>query len=149
MVQPPPPQIPSNTQSQMNQSTTPHSSTSSQSQQQNQQSQQQTQEQNYYQSSTDSQISDPQLGSPLGEYFSLISLKTLFTDQFSQLSVTTQVQHQQNGYSTTINNSQVQTQTFSQPCVGPQATWTGSNTLIYTQSMQPPDPRTINAPYCK
>lgn len=30
-----------------------------------------------------------------------------------------------------------------------QGTWTGNNTLTYTQSMQPPDPRTHHPGYCK
>jgi len=36
-----------------------------------------------------------------------------------------------------------------QPFTGAQGTWTGNNTLTYTQSMQPPDPRSHHPGYCK
>lgn len=32
---------------------------------------------------------------------------------------------------------------------GSAGTWTGPNTLTYTQSMQPPDPRSLPTAYCK
>lgn len=32
---------------------------------------------------------------------------------------------------------------------GTSGTWTGPNTLTYTQSMQPPDPRSLTSAYCK
>lgn len=62
---------------------------------------------------------------------------------------------QQNGYVTVSNNQpnqlqQQQQQTYSQPPNGSaQGTWKGSNTLTYTQSMQPPDPRSQHSAYCK
>lgn len=67
---------------------------------------------------------------------------------------------QQNGYATNnatpgnvTGNGQLQGYTPQQqqlPNNGGQGTWTGPNTLTYTQTMQPPDPRTSshNA-YCK
>lgn len=36
-----------------------------------------------------------------------------------------------------------------QAYTGAQGTWKGSNTLTYTQSMQPPDNRNHCTPYCK
>ena len=101
---------------------------------------QQTQEQNYFTSTTDTQINDSQ--------------------QNASVAATSPVQMSQNGYAVSINNSNVQqTQSFNtqqqqQQCIGGQAAWTarGSNTLTYTQSMQPPDhpsSRAINQTYCK
>ena len=72
----------------------------------------------------------------------------------ASISVTSPVQMPQNGYSTSINNSNAQTtQSFvQQQCIGgvQAAAWTarGSNTLTYTQSMQPPDTRAVNQNYC-
>lgn len=40
-------------------------------------------------------------------------------------------------------------QVVSGGTVGAGGTWTGSSTLTYTQSMQPPDPRTHSTGYCK
>lgn len=98
--------------------------------------QQQTQEQNYFTSSNDTQINDSQ--------------------QNSSVAAASPVQMPQNGYAVSINNTNVQqTQSFTQQqCIGGQAAWTarGSNTLTYTQSMQPPDhpsSRAINQTYCK
>lgn len=59
---------------------------------------------------------------------------------------------QQNGYVAVTNNQAnlLQQQTYAQPPNGSaQGTWKGSNTLTYTQSMQPPDPRTQHSAYCK
>lgn len=68
---------------------------------------------------------------------------------------------QQNGYGTTATSANAtgngQIQSYSQqqqqqqqpPHNGGQGTWTGSNTLTYTQSMQPPDSRTSHNAYCK
>lgn len=39
--------------------------------------------------------------------------------------------------------------TMGQTFTGAGGTWTGSNTLTYTQSMQPPDNRNHHATYCK
>lgn len=67
----------------------------------------------------------------------------------------TSPQMPQNGYAANINNSNVQsTQSFTQQqCIGgaQAAAWTarGSNTLTYTQSMQPPDARAMNQNYCE
>lgn len=59
---------------------------------------------------------------------------------------------QQNGYVSTTNTSHqmIPPQTYSSPPGGgggAQGTWTGSNTLTYTQSMQPPDPRAHHLTY--
>jgi mothers against decapentaplegic homolog 4 len=58
---------------------------------------------------------------------------------------------QQNGYATVANNqpNQIQQQQNYTPNGGVQGTWKGSNTLTYTQSMQPPDPRSQHNNYCK
>lgn len=62
---------------------------------------------------------------------------------------------QQNGFGTSPQpNSNTQVTPPSQPVssIGQQftgATWTGSNTLTYTQSMQPPDNRSHHTAYCK
>ncbi|XP_031336029.1 mothers against decapentaplegic homolog 4-like isoform X2 [Photinus pyralis] len=64
----------------------------------------------------------------------------------------------QNGFSNTAgnniassNNSQVAatqpTASIGQSYTGAQGMWTGSNTLTYTQSMQPPDNRSHSSPY--
>lgn len=71
------------------------------------------------------------------------------------ISASSPVQMPQNGYTASINSSNVQsTQSFTQQqCIGgaQAAAWTarGSNTLTYTQSMQPPDARAINQNYCE
>jgi hypothetical protein len=105
---------------------------------QNSQSNQQTPEQNYFTTATDTQHTDSQQMTS------------------ASISATSPVQMPQNGYSASINNSNVQSsQPFTQQQLvgaGAQAAnWTarGSNTLTYTQSMQPPDSRAINQPYCK
>lgn len=107
---------------------------------QNSQSNQQTQEQNYFTTAADTQHTDSQQMTS------------------SSISATSPVQMPQNGYASSINSSNVQsTQSFSQQqqqqCIGgaQAAAWTarGSNTLTYTQSMQPPDSRAINQNYCK
>ncbi|CAH1955638.1 unnamed protein product [Acanthoscelides obtectus] len=62
---------------------------------------------------------------------------------------------QQNGFSSTTttnvaptNNGTPQpTPTIGQTFTGPGGTWTGSNTLTYTQSMQPPDSRNHHTTY--
>lgn len=67
---------------------------------------------------------------------------------------------QQNGYGVSVStanvtgNGQLQSYTQQQqqpqpPHNGGQGTWTGPNTLTYTQSMQPPDSRTSHNAYCK
>lgn len=58
---------------------------------------------------------------------------------------------QQNGYASVANNqpNQIQQQQNYTPNGGVQGTWKGSNTLTYTQSMQPPDPRSQHNNYCK
>ncbi|XP_070496012.1 mothers against decapentaplegic homolog 4 isoform X1 [Chironomus tepperi] len=96
--------------------------------------QQQTQEQNYFTSTNDTQINDSQ--------------------QNASVAAASPVQMSQNGYAVSINNTNVQqNQSFpQQQCIGGQAAWTarGSNTLTYTQSMQPPDhpnSRAINQTY--
>lgn len=101
---------------------------------------QQAQEQTYFTSSTDTQIiNDSQQNA-------------------SVAATTSPVQMSQNGYAVSINNNtnvqQNQFNTQQQQCIGGQAAWTarGSNTLTYTQSMQPPDhpnQRAINQTYCK
>lgn len=98
---------------------------------------QQSQEQNYFTPPADTQINDSQ-------------------QQNASISATSPVQMSQNGYAVSINNSNVQQTQFNaqQPCIGGQAAWTarGSNTLTYTQSMQPPDhptSRAINQTYCE
>lgn len=104
---------------------------------QNSQSNQQNQEQNYFTTASDTQLTDTQHMTS------------------AAISATSPVQMPQNGYAASINNSTVQsTQSFTQQqCIaGAQAAqWTarGSNTLTYTQSMQPPDARAINQPYCE
>lgn len=55
------------------------------------------------------------------------------------------LQQGQNGYVSTSNNPQIVPPQFTSPPHG--GTWTGSNTLTYTQSMQPPDPRNHHVPY--
>lgn len=99
---------------------------------------QQTQEQNYFTSSADTQID---------------------SQQNASVTATSPVQLSQNGYAVSINNTNVQPAQFNaqqpqQQCIGGQAAWTarGSNTLTYTQSMQPPDhpnSRAINQTYCE
>jgi mothers against decapentaplegic homolog 4 len=102
---------------------------------QNSQSNQQTQEQNYFTTSTDTQLTDTQQMTS------------------ASISASSPVQMPQNGYASSINSTNVQsTQSFAQQqCIGGAqgANWTarGSNTLTYTQSMQPPDSRAINQPY--
>jgi mothers against decapentaplegic homolog 4 len=102
---------------------------------QNPQTNQQTQEQNYFTTSSDTQLTDTQQMTS------------------ASLAASSPVQMPQNGYASSINSTNVQsTQSFSQQqCIGgaQAANWTarGSNTLTYTQSMQPPDTRTINQPY--
>ncbi|KAJ6637399.1 Mothers against decapentaplegic like 4 [Pseudolycoriella hygida] len=56
---------------------------------------------------------------------------------------------QQNGYASVANNqpNQIQQQQNYTPNGGVQGTWKGSNTLTYTQSMQPPDPRSQHNNY--
>ena len=104
---------------------------------QNSQSNQQNTEQNYFTTTSDTQLTDTQQMTS------------------AAISATAPVQMPQNGYATSINNSNVQsTQSFNQQQLisGAQAAqWTarGSNTLTYTQSMQPPDARAINHSYCK
>lgn len=51
---------------------------------------------------------------------------------------------QQNGFNNALSSSGSQ-QSFT----GAQGTWTGNNTLTYTQSMQPPDPRAHHPGFCK
>lgn len=67
---------------------------------------------------------------------------------------------QQNGFSNssstvvaanssgTVSGTQP-TPTMGQVFTGAGGTWTGSNTLTYTQSMQPPDNRNHHSAYCK
>lgn len=103
---------------------------------QNSQSNQQSQEQNYFTTSTDTQLTDTQQMTS------------------AAISATSPVQMPQNGYATSINSNVQSTQSFTQQqCIGgAQAnTWPsrGANTIPYTQSMQPPDARTLNQPYCK
>lgn len=104
---------------------------------QNSQSNQQNQEQNYFTTASDTQHTDTQHMTS------------------AAISASSPVQMPQNGYAASINNSNVQsTQSFTQQqCIaGAQAAqWTarGSNTLTYTQSMQPPDARAINQNYCE
>jgi hypothetical protein len=103
---------------------------------QNPQSNQQTQEQNYFTTSADTQLTDSQQMTS------------------AAISAASPVQMPQNGYSSSINSNVQSTQSFTQQqCIGgaQAAAWTarGSNTLTYTQSMQPPDARTMNQPYCK
>lgn len=102
---------------------------------QNSQSNQQSQEQNYFTTSNDTQLTDTQ-------------------QMTSVASATSPVQMPQNGYATSINSNAQSTQSFTQQqCIGgaQAAAWTarGSNTLTYTQSMQPPDARTLNQQYCE
>jgi hypothetical protein len=103
---------------------------------QNPQSNQQPQDQSYFTTSADTQHTDTQQMTS------------------AAISATSPVQMPQNGYPTSINSTSGQaTQSFTQQqCIGgAQAAWTarGSNTLTYTQSMQPPEARTINQPYCE
>lgn len=64
---------------------------------------------------------------------------------------------QQNGFVNIGGNNQqtnvqdVQQQGYAQQPQngGVHGTWTGANTLTYTQSMQPPDTRNQHNPYCK
>lgn len=67
---------------------------------------------------------------------------------------------QQNGYVTMASQqpNSVQALTYTQPppqgvggvvAAAAQGTWTGSSTLTYTQSMQPPDPRSHHGGYCE
>lgn len=103
---------------------------------QNSQSNQQSQDQNYFTTSADTQLTDTQQMTSANN------------------SATSPVQMPQNGYATSINSNVQSTQSFSQQqCIGgaQAAAWTarGSNTLTYTQSMQPPDARTLNQYNCK
>lgn len=103
---------------------------------QNSQSSQQSQEQNYFTTSTDTQLTDTQQMTS------------------AAISATSPVQMPQNGYASSINSNTQSTQSFTQQqCIGgaQAAAWTarGSNTLTYTQSMQPPDSRTLNQQYCE
>ncbi|PNF28264.1 Mothers against decapentaplegic-like protein 4 [Cryptotermes secundus] len=56
---------------------------------------------------------------------------------------------QQNGFtnSGTLSSTSPNQQQQQQPFSGAQGTWTGNNTLTYTQSMQPPDPRSHHPGY--
>lgn len=56
---------------------------------------------------------------------------------------------QQNGFtnSGTLSSTSPNQQQQQQPFTGAQGTWTGNNTLTYTQSMQPPDPRSHHPGY--
>lgn len=100
-------------------------------------SSQQSQEQAYFSTATDTQ-------------------QHTDTTQSSAASVsaTSPVQMPQNGYEVSINNAAnvQQTQSYQQQqCIGAQAPWIarGSNTLTYTQSMQPPEhQRALNQTYC-
>lgn len=67
---------------------------------------------------------------------------------------------QQNGFSNSSNTAVAAstsgtvsgtqpTPTMGQAFTGAGGTWTGSNTLTYTQSMQPPDNRNHHTAYCK
>lgn len=49
----------------------------------------------------------------------------------------------------TLSSTSPNQQQQQQPFTGAQGTWTGNNTLTYTQSMQPPDPRSHHPGYCK
>nr|CUT08827.1 Medea [Blattella germanica] len=56
---------------------------------------------------------------------------------------------QQNGFTNTgtLSGTSPNQQSQPQPFTGAQGTWTGNNTLTYTQSMQPPDPRSHHPGY--
>jgi MAD (mothers against decapentaplegic) family protein 4 len=56
---------------------------------------------------------------------------------------------QQNGFTSsgTLSSTSPNQQQQQQPFTGAQGTWTGNNTLTYTQSMQPPDPRSHHPGY--
>ena len=63
---------------------------------------------------------------------------------------------QQNGFTNAVNQTVATNSTGAQPSTtisqaftGAGGTWTGSNTLTYTQSMQPPDNRNHHNSYCK
>jgi mothers against decapentaplegic homolog 4 len=104
---------------------------------------QQSQEQNYFSSASDAQQHPDNSQSTT-----------------ASVAATSPVQIPQNGYSVSLNNAanvqqsqqqQPYTQQQQQQCIG-QAAWTarGSNTLTYTQSMQPPEhQRALNQTYCK
>lgn len=60
--------------------------------------------------------------------------------------------HHQNGITSATNaqnNQKLPTTSHNFPGTGAQGTWKGSNTLTYTQSMQPPDNRSHHTAYCK
>lgn len=101
---------------------------------QNAQQNQQPQEQNYFTTSSDTLLTDTQQMTS------------------AAISATSPVQMPQNGYAASLNNSHVQsTQAYNQQQIIGGAQWTarGSNTLSYTQSMQPPEQRAMNQPICK
>lgn len=100
---------------------------------QNSQSNQQTQDQSYFTTAADTQHTDSQQMTS------------------AAISATSPVQMPQNGYATSTSGQSAQSFTQQQCIGGAQAAWTarGSNTLTYTQSMQPPEARTMNQPYCK
>lgn len=89
---------------------------------------------------------------PFLSSFSLSSLfyTKLYTDH-STVNSPVSPHLQQNGYTSVANNqpNQIQQQQNYTPNGGVQGTWKGSNTLTYTQSMQPPDPRSQHNNYCK
>lgn len=109
------------------------------------------------QTSTNSQQSQEQ------GYFSTASDTQQHTDttqsSAASVSATSPVQMPQNGYEVSINNAAnvQQSQSYQQQqqqCIGAQAAWIarGSNTLTYTQSMQPPEhpnSRALNQTYCE
>lgn len=114
------------------------SSSGGSSQQQTPQSNQQSQQENnsYFTTSADTQLTDSQQMTS------------------AAISSASPVQISQNGYSTSISNSSVQsTQSFNQSqCIGgAQTAWRGSSTVTYTPSvtMQPSDNRPVNQQYCK
>ncbi len=95
------------------------------------------------------------------QFFNLISANNFYYCLCCRLCSTKLPEHftvnspvsphlQQNGYASVANNqpNQIQQQQNYTPN-GVQGTWKGSNTLTYTQSMQPPDPRSQHNNYCK
>lgn len=56
----------------------------------------------------------------------------------------------QNGFQTgNLPGTSPNAQNFASTQAQGQGTWTGNNTLTYTQSMQPPDPRNHHPGYCE
>lgn len=123
------------------------------------QQQQQLTSSTLIQAGTSQTSSNAQQQVPESSYFNAVPDTQQHTDttqpSAASVSANSPVQMPQNGYEVSINNAANVQQSQSYPqqqCIGAQAAWIprGSNTLTYTQSMQPPEhTRTLNQTYCE